>query len=189
MKKSLGAQTLIFPTPVWCVGSYDLEGAPNVMTIAWGGICCSQPPCLTISLRKARYTYGNIMERKAYTVSVPSTKYAAEADYFGMVSGREVNKFQATGLTPARSTLVDAPFVEEFPMVVECKLLHNFEIGSHTQFIGEIIDVKVDEDLLFNEDMPDILKVSPLVYATKAQSYHQIGDAVGKAYTIGRKFK
>jgi flavin reductase (DIM6/NTAB) family NADH-FMN oxidoreductase RutF len=99
MKRSFGAKTLIYPTPVWCVGSYDGRGHPNVMTIAWGGICCSQPPCVTISLRKATYTYGNIMERRAYTLSVPSTEYVQQADYFGLVSGRNVDKFEASGLT------------------------------------------------------------------------------------------
>ncbi|MCJ7733021.1 MAG: flavin reductase family protein [Anaerolineales bacterium] len=188
MKTSLGAQTLIFPTPVWCVGSYDKGGKPNIMTIAWGGICCSTPPCLTISLRKTRYTYENILERGAYTVSVPPEKYAAEADYFGIVSGRDENKFQKTGLTPTRSKLVDAPYVEEFHMVLECKLLHHYEIGIHTQFIGEIMDVKVDESVLDEDGKPAILLVSPLVYETKSHFYHGIGGQIGKAFDIGRKF-
>lgn len=189
MKKSLGAQTLIFPTPVWCVGSYDKEDQPNIMTIAWGGICCSKPPCLTISLRKATYTYGNILERGAYTVSVPSVKYAEEADYFGIASGRDVNKFQVTGLTPIRSELVDAPYVDEFPMILECKLLHHFEIGLHTQFVGEIMDVKVDKDKLLDNGHPDISLIAPFVYAAKARDYHQVGDKVTKAFQAGNKYK
>ena len=189
MKKSLGANTLIFPTPVWCVGSYDKDDRPNVMTIAWGGICCSTPPCLTISLRKATYTYGNIMEREAYTISVPSIEFAAEADYFGITSGRAIDKFEQTGLTPVRSSLVDAPYVEEFPMVLECKLLHHYEIGLHTQLIGEILDVKVDSDLFLENGKPDILGVSPMVYATKAQTYHKVGEVVAEAFNVGQKFK
>ena len=129
MKKSFGPKTLIFPAPVWCVGSYDTNGNPNVMTIAWGGICCSIPPCVTISLRKATFTYGNIIERQAYTLSVPSVQFVQEADYFGMVSGRNVNKFKETGLTPVKSELVDAPYVGEFPMILECKVIHHYEIG------------------------------------------------------------
>ncbi len=187
MKTSLGAQTLIFPTPVWCVGTYDKKGNPNVMTIAWGGICCSKPPCVTISLRKATYTYSSILEREAYTLSVPSREYVKEADYFGIVSGREVNKFQETGLTPVKSDLVDAPYVGEFPLVLECKLIHHFEIGLHTQFIGEIMDVKADEEVLDGSGNPDIMKISPIVYATKSRSYHQIGGPIGKAYEIGMK--
>lgn len=187
MKTSLGAQTLIFPTPVWCVGTYDKKGNPNVMTIAWGGICCSKPPCVTISLRKATYTYGSILERESYTISVPSREYVKEADYFGIVSGREVNKFQESGLTPVKSDLVDAPYVGEFPLVLECKLIHHFEIGLHTQFIGEIMDVKADEEVLDESGKPDIMEISPIIYATKSQSYHQIGGPIGKAYEIGMK--
>src|SRR3989339_86899 len=158
MKKSFGRKTLIFPAPVWCVGSYDADGHPNVMTIAWGGICCSKPPCVTISLRQATYTYGNIIKRQAYTLSVPSVRYVQAADYFGMVSGRKVNKFKETGLTPIKSDLVDAPYVEEFPMILECRVIHHYEIGLHTHFVGEILDVKVDEDVLGDDGVPDIEK-------------------------------
>ena len=187
MKTSLGAQTLIFPKPVWCVGSYDSEGAPNVMTIAYGGICCSKPPCVTISLRKATYTYGNILDRGAYTISVPSEQYVKEADYFGIASGRDVNKFQEAGLTPVKSDLVEAPYVGEFPMVLECKLIHHYEIGLHTQFIGEILDVKVDKGTLSPDGKPDIMKIAPIVYASKAQKYHGVGAQVGNAFEIGRE--
>lgn len=187
MKKSLGPQTLIFPTPVWCVGSYDKEGKPNVMTIAWGGICCSKPPCVTISLRKATYTYGSLMERGAYTLSVPSEQYVNEADYFGIASGRDVDKFKETNLTPARSDLVDAPYVMEFPMVLECKVIHHYEIGLHTQFVGEILDVKVDEGAMSEDGKPDILKVSPIVYATKARTYYKVGEQIGDAFVNVRK--
>jgi flavin reductase (DIM6/NTAB) family NADH-FMN oxidoreductase RutF len=187
MKKSLGAKTLIFPAPVWCVGSYDAKGTPNVMTIAWGGICCSMPPCVTISLRKATYTYGNIMARKAYTLSVPSVQYVREADYFGMASGRNVNKFQETGLTPVNSELVDAPYVDEFPMVLECRVIHDYEIGLHTHFVGEILDVKVDETALREDGKPDIEKISPIVFSPDVQQYNRIGEFIGKAFEIGRK--
>jgi flavin reductase (DIM6/NTAB) family NADH-FMN oxidoreductase RutF len=187
MKKSFGAKTLAFPNPVWCVGSYDAKGQPNLMTIAWGGICCSSPPAVTISLRKATYTYGNIMEREAYTVSIPSVNHAREADYVGMISGKRENKFEITGLTPAKSDLVDAPYVEEFPMILECKVIHTLEIGLHTQFVGEILDVKVDETALTDKGLPDMDKVAPFIYATEIQSYHRIGDKLGNAFSIGKK--
>lgn len=187
MKKSFGAKTLIFPSPVWCVGSYDKKGNPNVMTIAWGGICCSQPPCVTISLRKATYTYGNIMERQAYTLSVPPVRYVREADYFGIVSGRNIDKFKETGLTPVRSELVDAPYVGEFPMILECGVIHHYKIGLHTHFVGEILDVKIDENMLSGDGMPDIEKISPFVLALEVQQYHRIGAPIGKAFEIGRK--
>lgn len=187
MKKSFGAKTLAFPNPVWCVGSYDTNDQPNLMTIAWGGICCSSPPAVTISLRKATYTYGNIMARKAYTISIPSAKYVKEADYVGMASGKRENKFKTTGLTPIKSELVDAPYVDEFPMILECKVMHTYEIGLHTQFIGEIIDVKVDQAALTDGGLPDMNKVGPFIYGGEIQSYHRIGEKIGGAFDIGKK--
>jgi flavin reductase (DIM6/NTAB) family NADH-FMN oxidoreductase RutF len=186
MKKSFGAKTLVFPTPVWVVGTYDKEGKPNVMAVAWGGICCSQPPCVAVSLRKATYSYGSMMERKAFTVNVPSEAHAREADYVGIATGRKVDKFAAAGLTPVRSELVDAPYVAEFPLVLECRLLRTVEIGLHTQFIGEIVDVKADETVLGEKGIPDIEKVKPIVYAPEVGTYYRIGGSLGRAYSIGK---
>jgi flavin reductase (DIM6/NTAB) family NADH-FMN oxidoreductase RutF len=186
MKKSLGAKTLIYPTPVWIVGSYDKDGKPNAMTIAWGGICCSKPPCVAIALRKATYTYGNVMEKKAFTLNVPSEQYAKEADYFGIVSGKNIDKFSATKLTPVRSELVDAPFILEFPLVLECKVIHTFEIGLHTQFIGEILDVKSEESMLGENGKPDIRKIMPILFVPDALTYHKAGEYIGDAFSIGK---
>ena len=186
MKKSLGPITMIHPLPVWCVGSYDKLGTPNLATVAWGGICCSKPPCVTVSLRKATYSYGNILERGAYTVNVPSATHAAEADFFGTASGRDVDKFQVSGLTPVSSKLVDAPYVAEFPVVLECQVIHTYEIGLHTQFIGEILDVKVDEGAIGEDGKPDIKKVDPMIYSTKVQQYYQVGERIGQAWSIGK---
>lgn len=187
MKKSLGAQTLVFPTPTWIVGTYDKDNRPNVMTAAWGGICCSDPPCVAVSLRKATYSYGSLMERRAFTVSVPSEGHVKEADYFGLISGRDTDKFSATGLTPVRSELVDAPYVEEFPMVLECKVLHVFELGLHTQFVGQIMDVKVDEAVLGSEGHPEIEKVRPIIFSPGHRMYHGVGKSLGHAFAIGKE--
>jgi flavin reductase (DIM6/NTAB) family NADH-FMN oxidoreductase RutF len=187
MKKSLGAKTLVYPVPVWVVGTYDKERKPNVMTIAWGGICCSSPPCVAISLRKATYSYGNIVGRKAFTINVPSEKYIREADYFGTVSGRDVDKFAESGLTSVESDLVDAPYVKEFPLVLECKLIHTIEIGLHTQFIGEIMDVKADELVLRENGVTDIEKLKPVIFAPDIASYYGVGKHIGKAFSIGKR--
>ena len=128
MKKSIGAKTIVFPTPVFVVGSYDKSGKPNAMVVAWGGICCSTPPCVAIAIREATYTYGNIMARKAFTISIPSEKFIKEADYFGIVSGRTEDKFAATKLTPVKSDLVDAPYVKEFPFILECSVIQSCKI-------------------------------------------------------------
>jgi flavin reductase (DIM6/NTAB) family NADH-FMN oxidoreductase RutF len=182
---SLGANTFAPTTPIWVVGTYDAEGKPNVMTAAWGGICCSKPPCVYVSLRKATYTYGNLLERKAFTISFPSTDYVKEADYFGLASGRDNDKFATTKLTPIKSTLVDAPYVKEFPMILECKVIKVVEIGLHTEFIGEIIDVKADEHVLDSNKMPDIKKLKPITWSMADMSYRTLGDKVGKAFSDG----
>ena len=187
MKKSIGAKTLAQPAPVWVIGSYDSKGKPNIMTIAWGGICCSQPPCVTISLRKATYTYGCIKERKAYTVNIPSAALVKEADYVGTVSGKNVDKFASSKLTPVRSELVDAPYVQEFPVVIECKVIHALEIGLHTQFVGEIMDIKAEESVLDAQGIPDILKVKPLIFDPGQGAYYGISERIGKAFSIGKK--
>ena len=189
MKKSLGAKTIVYPTPVFIVGTYDQEGKANVMCAAWGGIACSVPPCIAVSLRKATYSYGCIVENQAFTISIPSEDYVKEADYFGMVSGRDEDKFSTTGLTPVKSDLVNAPYIQEFPLVIECKLLHTFELGLHTQFIGEIMDVKVDEDLLEEGKIPAIDKVKPILFAPENRAYHGIGEYLGEAFSIGREIQ
>lgn len=185
MKKSLGAKTLVYPTPVFVVGTYDPNGKPNVMTASWGGICCSQPPCVAVSLRKATYSYRNIVARKAFTLSIPGEAHLQQADYFGMVSGKDVDKFAETGLTPAKSTLVNAPYVQEFPLILECRLAHVFELGLHTQFVGEIVDVKADESVLDSHGLADIKQVKPLVFAPDTRGYYGIGAFLGQAFAAG----
>ncbi|MDZ7695954.1 MAG: flavin reductase family protein [Deltaproteobacteria bacterium] len=186
MKKSVGAQPLIFPSPLWVVGTYDSKRKPNAMALAWGGICCSLPPCVSISVQKIRYTYRNLLDREAFTVCVPSVKYAHQADYFGIVSGKDADKFSATGLTPVRGDLVDAPYVKEFSLALECRVVHKLEIGSHTQFIGEVLDVKADDYIIGENGLPDMLKADPIVVGAKTWCYHRLGNYLGQAFSIGK---
>jgi flavin reductase (DIM6/NTAB) family NADH-FMN oxidoreductase RutF len=186
MKKSLGAKTILYPTPVLVVGTYDKDGKPNVMTAAWGGICCSVPPCVAVSLRKATYSHASIVRNKAFTVNVPSERYVKAVDYFGIASGKVEDKLAATGLTAIRSDLVEAPIIAEFPLVLECRLTHIFELGLHTQFVGEIMDVKIDDDMLADNGVPDLEKLLPMVYAPESKTYHAIGRSLGKAFSIGK---
>lgn len=186
MKKSLGAKTVIYPTPVLIVGTFDKLGQPNVATAAWGGICCSRPPCVAVSFRKATYTYKNIVDRQAFTINVPSEEYVKEADYFGLVSGANENKFLTSGLTPVRSEIVDAPYVAEFPFALECRLLHTIEIGLHTQFIGEVLDIKADESVLAEDGSLDIRRVKPIMFAPDDRAYYGLGAYLGPAFSIGK---
>ncbi|HDQ04846.1 MAG TPA: flavin reductase family protein [Deltaproteobacteria bacterium] len=187
MKKSLGAKTLIFPTPVWVVASYDKKGRPNAATVAWGGICNSRPPSVAVSLRKSRYSYDNIIDRKAFTLNVPCAKQIKIADYCGIASGKNADKFSKTGITAVKSAIVDAPYIQEFPMILECRLLNTFELGAHTQFVGEIMDVKVDENMLGKEGLPDILKIRPALFCPEVFAYHEVGDYIGRAFSIGKE--
>lgn len=157
------------------------------MTAAWGGICCSEPPCVAVSLRKATYSYGNLSERRAFTVSVPMQSQVKQADYFGLASGRDTDKFAAAGWTPARSDVVDAPYVEECPLVLECKVLHIFELGLHTQFVGKILDVKADEQVLDAAGMPDIRKILPIVFSPGNRVYYGVGASLGHAFAVGKE--
>jgi flavin reductase (DIM6/NTAB) family NADH-FMN oxidoreductase RutF len=185
MKQSLGPKIVVGATPVWVVGTYDKEGRPNLMTVAWGGVCCSDPPCVGVSLRKATYTHGSIKGKNAFTVSIPSASYVKETDYVGIASGRNGDKWQIADLTPVRSDIVDAPYVAEFPLVFECKLLHVLELGLHTRFIGEVQDIKAEESVLTAGGILNIEKLDPFFYIPGNRTYFGIGPYLGKAHSIG----
>lgn len=187
MKRSPGSRPVVYPAPVFVIGTYDNTGKANAMTVAWGGICCSQPACIGISLRKATYTYNNIMEARAFTVNIPSERYVKEADYLGIYSGRRHDKFTETGLTPVKGTVVNAPYIDEFPFILECSLLKTIELGLHTLFIGEIRDIKADESVITEGGLIDIEKVKPIVYAPELRGYFQIGGFLGRSFSIGKK--
>ena len=150
------------------------------MTAAWAGICNSVPPCVQVSLREARHTYKAVMERKAFTISVPGEELWRETDYAGMVSGKHADKFGDTVFTPVKSGLVDAPFVKECGMVIECRLKETVNLGSHVMVVGEILDVKVDEDAL-TDGAPDIQLLKPFIYSSGDNGYHSLGVRIGDA--------
>ena len=186
MKKSIGAKTFLAAVPVLIIGSYDQNGKPNLMACAWGGICCSNPPCVNISLRKATYSYHNIISRKAFTVNILFSDRVKEADFYGIVSGRNYNKFEKTKITPVKSDIVDAPYGKEFPIVLECKVIQNIEIGLHTEFIGEIMDVKVEESLLDEDGKVIMEKLDPILYTPVIAAYFAHGKYIGRGYTLGK---
>lgn len=177
MKKSFGTKILMYPCPAVAVGTYDEEGKPNLMAVAWSGVVNGNPASVSIAVRKATYTYGNLINKQAFTLNFPSRQYLEEFDFTGKSSGRNTDKFAATGLTPVRSDLIDAPCVEEFPVVMECKLLQHVELGLHTLFIGEIVDVKVAADCL-TDQAPDTKKIDPLAYIPGDATYYTLGEAL-----------
>jgi len=163
-KKSLGVRSEVYPKPAFVIGSYDKSGKPNIMTAAWAGICNSNPLSIAVSMRPATYSYHNVTESKAFTVNIPSSEMARYVDYAGRFSGKDVDKFKETGLTPVKGEFVNAPYVKEFPIVIECELTTYHELGSHRQFIGKVIDVKVDEAILNAEGRVDVNLLNPLIY-------------------------
>lgn len=190
MKQELAPKTILLPSPVLIVGTYDAEGKPNIMNAAWGGVASSNPPSVSVSLREATYTYHNIMHSKAFTINFPSEQYAREADYAGLVSGRDTNKFADTGLTPTKSKLVNAPIVEEFPYALECKLIKHVDLGLHTMFIGEIMGIVADSKVLGEKELPHIEKVRPMLFGSfGSRAYYGIGDNLGNAFSIGKAFQ
>lgn len=189
MKKSIGIKPIMNPLPVLAIGTYNEDKSPNVMTAAFGGIVSASPAAIGISLRKATLTYENIVRSEVFTISIPSENYVKEIDYFGMVSGKNNDKFKDTGLTATKGAHVDAPYVEEFPINIECKLIKIIELGLHTQFIGEIVDVKVSDEIIDEKGNHDIKKMKPISFAGSERSYYGMGDIVGSAFSIGKEVK
>lgn len=189
MKKSLGSNTLAQPAPVWLVGTYDANDRANLATVAWGGVCCSKPPCVAVSLRPATHSHASILQRKAFTVNVATEAFAAQADFCGIASGRDTDKFATCGLTAVKSTLVDAPYVDELPLILECKLQQAVEVGGHTLFVGEVVDVKADEAVLSEDGYPHIEKVRPMIFTPVLRNYHGVGAYLGQAFSIGKEIK
>ena len=188
-KKSLGAKTIAPPAPAWLICSYDSAGNPNMMTASWVGMACSKPPCVTVSLRKATYTFGNIMERGAYTVNIPSVKLAEATAYAGVVSGRDTDKFADTGLTAVKSDLVDAPYIKECELVLECRLIKTVELGLHTMFIGEIMDVKADAEILGENGSPDPVKHMPFIWSIGGYGFYGLGARIGGVGELADKYR
>ena len=126
----LGPTPLAYPLPAFLVGTYDSEGKANIMTVAWGGLCCSEPPCVAVSIRPGRYSHEAVIARKAFTVNVPSVALAGKVDFAGMACGKTSDKFRELGLTAEPSSFVDAPCVAQCPLILECRL---FSPGSALQ--------------------------------------------------------
>jgi flavin reductase (DIM6/NTAB) family NADH-FMN oxidoreductase RutF len=188
MKLSLPAQSILLPSPVLIVGTYGADGRPNIMNAAWGGIAASNPPCINVSLREATLSYHNIKHTEAFTVNIPSEKYLRESDFAGMVSGRKVDKFSTARLTPEKSQRVNAPLVREFPYALECRLIRQVELGTHTMFIGEIVGIVADSDVLNPDQLPDIEKVRPMLWGSfGSMAYYGIGDKLGQAFSVGNE--
>jgi flavin reductase (DIM6/NTAB) family NADH-FMN oxidoreductase RutF len=177
-KKKIGPQTLLFPTPVLLVGVM-VSGKPNFMTVAWGGLACSKPPMLSVAIRGARYTLRGIKENMVFSVNIPKTGSVKNTDYCGVHSGTKVDKSKIFKVFYGNDQKI--PLIEECPVCFECKVVHQIELGSHVLVIGEIMETHIDEDC-FDNEMPSIKKIDPLVYATGSHNYYGIGAYVAEAF-------
>ncbi|MDD1689599.1 MAG: flavin reductase family protein [Methanoregula sp.] len=188
MKRSLGPKPVAYPLPVFVVGTYCPDGKADAMVAAWGGICASEPPSISVTINKNHQTFHNLEARQAFTVSIPSWPYLEETDYCGMVSGRDHDKFAETGLSAVRAGTVDAPYIGEFPVVLECRVSAMHPMGTGIQVIGEILDVKVDEEVLGDDKKPVLQKIGAFGFDVTRMEYYSLGTVIGKAWDAGRKF-
>ena len=187
-KSSLGPQPLLYPEPAFLIACYAEDGKPNVMTVAWGGICSSDPLSLTVSIRTAPYSHACILARKAFTVNIASEKMMVGMDFAGIVSGRKIDKFAATGWTAVKAEKVDAPYIAESPVILECRLSQTVQVGIHTMFVAEILDVKADKSCLDETGkFPEIEKIKPIVFDSGSKHYYGVGRRLGRAFSCGKE--
>lgn len=185
MKKNFGAKPYIYPMPVLIVATYNDDGTANAMNAAWGGVCDYTK--VSIIIDRNHKTAKNIIERKAFTVSISDVPHITQADFFGVVSGNEVaNKVEKAGLHCIKSDFVDAPLIEEFPLTLECKLVSYDEKTERA--IGEVVNTAIDEAIL-TDDKIDLSKFSPVTYDSVNHDYIALGQKVGKAFSDGKKLQ
>lgn len=182
MRKNFGAKPILYPQPVFIIGSYDENGVPNAMNAAWGGI--SEADEISICLSENHKTVKNILLQKAFTVSMATVNTLVACDYVGIVSGNDVaNKLEKAGFHTFKSELVNAPLIEELPMALECDLI-SYDAES-CRMVGKIINVGADESILTDGKI-DPAKLCPITYDGMNHAYYALGEKVGEAFKDGR---
>lgn len=176
---------MVYPMPVFIIGTYNEDGVPNAMNAAWGGI--SEENEITICVSADHKTTENLLKRGAFTVSMATADYAAACDYVGIESGNKVeSKLERCGLTTVKSEFVDAPIILELPMAVEC-VLKSYDPDT-CRLVGEIVNVGCDESVLTDGKI-DVDKLRPITYDSANHTYRVLGEVVGKAFSDGLKFR
>ena len=169
--------------PVLMIATYNEDGSVDVMNAAWGTML--ERDQVILNLTETHKTVKNIKKRKAFTVSIADAKHVSEADYFGVVSGNDTpNKFKSSGLTATKSTNVDAPIINEFPICMECEFIEYGDCGV----IGKVVNVSADEKV-FNGDKIDIKKVEAIAFDPYTHGYYKVTERVGNAFKDGLKLK
>ena len=177
---------MLYPTPAVMVSCMREGEKPNIITVAWAGTICSDPAMLSISVRKERHSYDILKETGEFVVNLTSKKLARAADWCGVRSGREYDKFKEMNLTPLESQKISAPGIAESPVNIECKVKQSIDLGSHTIFIAEVMCVTVDDKLLDDKGRLDLGKAKLVAYSHG--EYFMLGEKVGKfGYSVAKK--
>ena len=184
----LGPTTTIYPMPALLVGA-NVNGKPNFLTIAWGGIADGEPPMISLAIRHQRHTLKGIKENQTFSVNVASVEQVKEVDYCGTASGAKVDKARVCNFKVFYGKLENAPLIEQCPVNLECKVEHMLELGSHVLVIGRIEETHVSEECLTSGE-PDVDKVRPFAYiGTNGKRYQSLGAVIGKAFSAGLPLK
>ena len=170
------ATTVLYPLPAVLV-SCGVGDRANIITLAWAGTLCSEPPLVGIGVRPGRHSYGLLKETGEFVVNLPRTTQVRWTDYCGEVSGRDVDKWAACGFTPAPGTEVQVPLIAECPVNIECRVQQTLSLGTHDLFIGQILAVQMDDGVLDERGRLDIAKAEPFAYLNG--KYRRIGDVLG----------
>lgn len=184
MRKNFGAKPFLYPQPVMIIGTYDENGNTNAMNAAWGGIVGANEIIVDLGSHK---TTDNILKTKAFTVSVADTEHMVSCDYVGVVSANnEPDKMTKAGFTTIKSEFVNAPVINELPLVLECVLK---QVVDGSKFIGEIKNVSADESILGEDEEIDLGKLPPITYDPVHHGYYELGNRVGNAFKDGIQLK
>lgn len=190
-EKTMGKQhwkpgNMLNPVPAVMVSVTDKEGKSNIITVAWAGTVCTNPPMVSISVRPSRYSYQILEETGEFVINLTNESLVKACDYCGVVSGRDVDKFAKTGLTPIPMEHVHARGIDESPVNMECKITEKRELGSHTMFIAEVVGVTVD-DRYMDETGKFHINESGLVMYSHGE-YFALGKKLGKfGYSVKKK--
>ncbi|MBQ5421912.1 MAG: flavin reductase family protein [Clostridium sp.] len=168
---------MLYPVPAVMVTVQDGEGKSNIITIAWTGTVCTNPPMLYISVRPERYSYHMLEETGEFVVNMTTKRLAKAADYCGVRSGRDVDKWKETGLTPEKAQAVSVPLIAESPVNIECRVKDVLKLGSHHMFLAEVLAVDVDESLLDMGGRLALEKAEPVVYSHG--EYYGLSELMG----------
>ena len=187
MLKNLGVKPYTFPMPVLMISTYNEDGSVDVMNMAWGGVCAENMVALNID--EDHKTSENIKRTGAFTLSIADVDHIEEADYFGIATGNKVkDKLARSGLYATKSTRVDAPIVEEFPLTLECRVVECQHTVYGFRVLGEIVNVLADEKVLDAKGKVDPTKLNAFVFDQFQNGYYAIGEKVGQAWKSGAKF-